>query len=88
MHVLMEVHEFQKGVKCNITIYSSFKDDWQYDSWYHETYAIACIHGTEHIFNSTYIPTQTSSVLLWIEIKYFCFLSFVITYKHQSVGCY
>ena len=27
MHVLNEVHDFQKGMKCDITLYSMFKDD-------------------------------------------------------------
>ena len=36
-----EVHDFQKCIKHDIMLYPIFKDDWQYDSLYHETHAIA-----------------------------------------------
>ena len=47
-----EVPDFQKGIKCNITLNPIFKDDRQYDSWYCETHAIVSIHGTETVFVS------------------------------------
>ena len=46
-----EVSDFQKGIKCDITLYHIFKDDRKYDSWYHKTHAIASAHGTETVFN-------------------------------------
>ena len=42
-----EVCEFQKGIKCDITLYHIFKDDRQNDSWYCKTHTIDTIHGTK-----------------------------------------
>ena len=53
-----DIHDFQKGNKCNPMLYPIFKDDGQYDSWYHETHTITSVHGTEPAFNPTYSPTE------------------------------
>ena len=78
-----EVHEFHKRIKCDIMLYPIFKDDWQYNSWYCNTYAIASVHGPEDVFNSHYSTIKTSLPLLWLEVKCFMFLSSVRIYKHQ-----
>ena len=44
----------QKGIKCDITLYPIFKDDWRYDSWYHNTDATASVHGIEEVFDFHY----------------------------------
>ena len=41
--IFSEVHDFQKGIKCDLTLYPMFKDDRQYDSWYDETHTIASV---------------------------------------------
>ena len=56
-------------MKQDISVFTPFKDDWQYDSWSHETYATTCLHGTEQVCGSNHDPTQQSSALLWIKIK-------------------
>ena len=39
------------------------KDDWQSNSWYHDTHAIAFVHGTEDVFDSHYSLTKSSQAL-------------------------
>ena len=58
------------------------KNDWQCNSWYHDTHAIASVHGTEDVFDSHYSPTKTSQALLWVEGNILCFLSSIRIYKH------
>ena len=66
--------------------FTQFRDDRQYDSWYHEAHAIASVHGTETVFNTHYSPTKTFQALLWVEIK--CFMLSVFCKNLQmSVGC-
>ena len=71
-YIYSEVHEFHKGTKHNTTLYPVFKDDQQY----HDTHAIASVHGTEEVFNSHYSPTETSQALVWLEINCFMFSVF------------
>ena len=75
-HIFNKVHDFQKGIKCNIILNPIFMDDQQYSSWYHETHAITSVHGTEAVFDPHYRTTETSQALLWIEIKCFLFSVF------------
>ena len=86
-YIYSEVHEFYKGIQCDITLHHIFKDDWQYDSWYCDTHAIVSVHGTEDVFDSHYSPTETSEVLLWLEVKCFVFMFSVFCKNPQtSVG--
>ena len=39
-YIFDEVCDFQKGTKCDIMPYPIFKDDQQYNSWYHKTHAM------------------------------------------------
>ena len=57
-------------------LYPILKDDWQYNSSYCETHAIASINGTKAVFSPHYSPTETPYSLLWIEIKCFMFSVF------------
>ena len=62
-YIFNEAHEFQKGIKCHIMLCPIVKDDWQSNSWYHDTHAIAFVHGTEDVFDSHYSLTKSSQAL-------------------------
>ena len=79
---LLQAQDFQKG---DISINTTFKDDHQYDSWYCDTYATPCVHGTEHVFHPTYNPTQPSSALLWIVTEMKCFVFSVSCKNPQTL---
>ena len=70
-YIFNEVNEFQKGIKCDISLYPIFKDDQQYNSWYCDTYAIASVHGTETFSFLTIALPKTLQALLWLEVKHF-----------------
>ena len=70
----------------HLMLYPILKDYRQYNSWYHETHAIASVHGTETIFNPHYSPTKTFQALLWVEIKCFMFSLFCKNLQ-TCVGC-
>ena len=81
LHIYHDVHDFHKGIKRDITLNPIFKDDQQYDSWYH---TIASVHGTEDVFDSHYNPTETFQVLLLLETKWVRFLCSARIYKCHS----
>ena len=51
-----EVHDNQKGIKCDIMLYPILKDDQQYDSWYHKAHAIASVHAQKPFLTETIAP--------------------------------
>ena len=74
------VFDFQKGIKCKLTLFPIFNENRQYDSWYHETHTIASVHGIKTVFDPHYSPPETSQALgclqpSLISLFYFLFSS-------------
>ena len=90
--IFNEVFDFQKGIKCKLTLYPIFNENRQHDSWYHETHTIASVHGIKTVFDPHYSPPETSQALLCIKIKSFMFSvlckNLQISAGHMLAECY
>ena len=70
------IHDFQKGIKRDISHYHEFKEDKKWTAWNRQLHSIARTHGVENVLDPVYVPISPSDIALFTEHQKFMYSVF------------
>ena len=69
--------DFQKGIKRDVSQYTSFKEDRFWDVWHRDLLAKGRIHGISEVFDPAYLPVDDNAKALFAVQQAFAYSVFV-----------
>ena len=77
--------DFQKGIKRDVSQYTSFKEDRFWDVWHRDLLAKGCTHGISEVFDPSYVP-ETEDARALFEVQQAFAFSIFVTHIQTASG--